>query len=57
MDIGSEIVDPDILGLHLRAGGFLVKEDDIRLDTGLVEDAGWQTENGMQICGGAASGG
>ena len=49
MDIGSEIVDPDILGLHIRAGGLLVKEDDICLNTRLVEDTGGQAENRVQI--------
>lgn len=51
MDISPVIVDPDIFGLHFRAGGLLVKENNVRLDTGFIEDAGGQTENGMQIGG------
>ena len=51
MDVSPEIVDPDILGLHFRTGRLLVIEDDIGLNTGLVEDTGWQSEDGMQIRG------
>ena len=49
MDIGSEVIDPDFLGLHLRAGGLFVEEDDICLNAGLIEDAGGQPEDGVQI--------
>ena len=51
VDVGSEIVDPDILGLHIGACGLLVVEDDVCLDAGLVEDTGGQAEDGMQIGG------
>ena len=40
---------PNFLGLHFRAGGALIKEDHIRLDTGLIENARWQTQNGVQV--------
>ena len=51
VNVGSEIVDPDLLGLHLGVCGLLVKENHVSLDTGLIEDTRRQTENGMQIRG------
>ena len=51
MDIGSKIVEPNFLGLHLRAGGLFVVKEHIGLDTGLIENTGGQAEDGMQIGG------
>ena len=51
VDVGTEIVDPDLPGLHVGAGRLLVVEDDIGLDTGLVEDAGGQPQDGVQVGG------
>lgn len=51
VDVGSEVVEPDVLRLHIGAGGLLVEEDHVCLDTGLVEDAGGQAENGVQVGG------
>ena len=49
--ICAEIIDPNGLGLHFGAGGALVKENDVRLYAGLVEDAGGQTQDRVQIAG------
>ena len=49
VNVGSEIVDPDLLGLHLGACRLLVEENHVRLDTGLIEDTRGQTEDGMEI--------
>ena len=49
MDVGAEVVYPDLLHLPLRACRLLVEEDDICLYARLVENACRQTENGMQI--------
>ena len=51
VQIGPQIVEPDLLGLPLRAGGALIKEDHICFDAGLIEDAGGQTEDGMEVAG------
>ena len=51
VQIGPQIVEPDFLGLPLRAGGALIKEDHICLDAGLVEDSGGQSENGVEVAG------
>ena len=51
VNVGAEIVNPDILCLPFRAGGALIEEKHVCLDAGLVEDAGGQAENGMQIGG------
>ena len=51
MDVGAEIVDPNLLRLPLRGGGPLVEEDDVGLDAGLIEDAGGQSQDGVQIGG------
>lgn len=51
VQIGPQIVEPDFLGLPLRAGGALIKEDYICLDAGLVEDSGGQSENGVEVAG------
>ena len=51
MDVGAEIVNPDIFRLPLWAGGALIEEKHVCLDAGLVENAGGQAENGMQIGG------
>ena len=51
MDIGAEIVNPDIFRPPFRAGRALVEEEHVGLDTGLVEDAGGQAENGVQLGG------
>ena len=51
MNVGTEIINPHGLCLRFRTGGTLVKEDDTCLDTCIVENAGGQTENGMEVCG------
>ena len=51
VQIGPQIVEPDFLGLPLRTGGALIKEDYICLDAGLVEDSGGQSENGVEVAG------
>jgi len=49
--IGSEIIDPDVLRLHLRTGRSLIKEANVRLDARLIEDARRQAQDRMQFCG------
>ena len=36
VNIGSEVVDPDLLCLLLRTCEFFIKENDFSLDTGLI---------------------
>ena len=51
VNICAKIVDPDFLCLTLWAGETLIEENHICLYTRLVKNAGWQTENGVQIRG------
>lgn len=51
VDVGTEVVNPDLFRLHFRAGRTFVEGEHICLDTGLVEDTGGQTEDGVQIGG------
>ena len=49
--IRPQVIDPDLLGLHIGARGTLIEKDDIRLDAGFVEDTGRQAQDRMQIGG------
>ena len=49
VDVGAEVVYPDLLCLQFRARGLLVEEDDVGLDARLVEDAGREPEYGVEI--------
>ena len=51
VNVGSEIIYPDLLRLHLRAGWTLVEEQHIRLDARLIEYARGQPQNGVKIRG------
>ena len=51
VDVGPEVVHPNLLRLHVRAGGFAVEEQHIGLDAGLVEDARRQAQYGVQLAG------
>lgn len=51
VQIGPQVVEPDLLGLAFRAGGALIEENHICLDAGLVEDSGGQAENGVEVTG------
>ena len=51
MHVGAEIVDPDIMGLHLRAGRSLVKEEYVRFYAWLVENARRQAQDRVQLGG------
>ena len=51
VNVGSEIIYPDLLRLHLRAGRTLVEEQHIRLDARLIEYARGQPQNGVKIRG------
>ena len=51
MHVGTEIVDPDIMGLHLWAGWSLVKEEYVRFYAWLVENARRQAQDRVQLGG------
>ena len=51
VNVGAKIVDPDGLRLRFGAGRTLIEENDVRLDTRLIEDARGQTQDCMQITG------
>ena len=47
MHIGAQVVNPNLFGLRILARRTLIEKDDVRLDAGLIENAGRQPENGM----------
>src|SRR5581483_1914561 len=47
--VGTQIVDPESLGLHVGAGLALVEEEDVGFDALRVKDAGGQAQEGMHI--------
>lgn len=51
MLVGAEIVNPELLGLHLRRAWPLVEEADVGLHAGLVEDPGWEAEERVHVAG------
>ena len=40
VQVGPQVVEPDLLSLAFRAGGALIKEDHICLDAWFIEDTG-----------------
>lgn len=51
VDVGAEIVYPNLFCLPLRAGRAFVEENHIGLDARLVKNAGRQTQDRMQVSG------
>jgi hypothetical protein len=49
MFVGAQIVDPELLCPGFLRGGFAVEEEDVGLDALGVEDAGGQTQQGVNI--------
>src|SRR6266498_4760534 len=49
MFVGSEVVDPELLGPRRFTGRLLIEEEDVRLYTLRVEQAGRQTQQGMNL--------
>jgi hypothetical protein len=49
VEVGAEVVDPEGPGSGGGAGGFAVEEEDVGLDAVGVEDAGGETEQGVDV--------
>ena len=48
VDVGAEVVQPDLFGPGLFTGRLVIEKDDVGFDTLLVEDTGGQAEDGVQ---------
>ena len=51
VDVGAVVIDPDLFGPGIFAGGLAVEEKDIGFDAIGVEDAGGEAEDGVEIGG------
>lgn len=49
MLVGSQIVEPDLPGPGFLTGGLTIKEDHIRLYALGIEDAGGESEDGVEV--------
>jgi len=47
--VGSQVVDPEVFGPGLFAGGFALEEEDVGFDALGVEDAGGEAEEGVDV--------
>ena len=47
--VGPQVVDPELVGPRFLCCGFAVEEEDVGLDALGVEDAGGQTQQGMNV--------
>ena len=50
MLVGAEIINPELCCPRFLSCGFAVEEEDVRLDALRVEDAGWQTQQRVNVC-------
>ena len=51
MLVGSEVVDPERFGPGVFLGGFRVQEQDVGFDASRVEDAGGESQQGVDVAG------
>ena len=51
VDVGAQIVDPDLSRLLFRTCRAFIEKDHVGFNTGLVEDSRRQAENGVQVRG------
>jgi len=49
MFVGAQVVNPELLGPRFFGGRFAIEEKDIRLYSLGVEDAGRQTQQGVDV--------
>src|SRR6266511_6299034 len=49
MFVGSEVVDPELLGPRRFTGRLLIEEEDVRFYALRIEQAGRQTQQGMDL--------
>ena len=49
MFVGTEIINPKLICPRFFGSGFAIEEEDVGLDALRVEDASWQTEQGVNV--------